>query len=156
MLAVNSVFLGGKLVSFYLPFYIIDDISHRNNIYGVKGLLNVKTALNLITKEKWSNDLVAFFNHQLTANSDLLCQLIINICSGQFNEDNSISLLQFLPLLTFDHQPLPSLPEKIGEVFSECESPLVKIALFDFVQNSLPKHSFYVHSLFITLIKLFA
>lgn len=135
--------------------YIIDDVSHRNNIYGVKGLLNIKSALNLIAKEKWSIDLVAFFNHQLTANPDLLCQLITNICSGQMNEDTSLSLLKFLPLLTFGHQQLSSLPEKIVEIFSECESSLVKIALFDFAQNSLPKHSFYVHNLFIILIKLF-
>lgn len=112
--------------------------------FEVKGQLNVKTALNLILKENWSSDLVALFDHHLIANVEFLFQLLMNTCSGQLKENESLMLLKFLSLLNLNHHLFSSLPQKIIEVFLECESSLVKIALLEFAQFSLPKTSLNV------------
>ena len=137
------------MILFDLVFYrALDDVSHLNCIYGVKGQLDLKTALNLIAQEKWSNDLVALFEFNLNVNPNLLYQLVTNLCLGQMSELDSISLVNFLSLLTFDDQLLSSLGDKIIEVVLEVDSSSVKIALLNFAQLSLPKTMLNVHILF--------
>lgn len=114
-------------------------------MYGLKGSLNAKNALKLISKEKWSNNLIALFEHHFANDSDLLHQLISNVCSGLNKETESVALLKFLSLLSYKNCILRSLQQKIMEILPECGSPLVKTALLEFAKNSLPRSLFNVH-----------